>query len=83
MKLFISNPEGGFIEKLLKFIQLEGEDQISIKRFSSEVREFLPHAQKYLKDYFNDKFRDCLKDARVLKNFNSEILKEDAVLLSM
>ncbi len=43
----------------------------------------MPHVQKHLRDYYTAKFRDCEKNSYLLKYFNSKILREDAVLLSM
>ena len=83
MKLFIPNPQTGFIEKMCKFISDECESHISLKEFSSIIREYLPHAQKHLKDYYMLKFRDKEKEGHLLKNFKSNILIEDAVILSM
>ena len=83
MKLFIKDPESGYIYKLLKFIHLDGQSNITLKQFALQVREYLPHAQKHLRDYYTAKFRDCEKNSYLLKYFDSKILREDAVLLSM
>jgi hypothetical protein len=34
------------------------EAEISIKQFSANFREYFPHVQKYLKDYYLVKFRE-------------------------
>ena len=56
---------------------------MSLKEFSSTVREYLPHVQKHLKDYYMSKFRDMEKEGHLLRRFDSQVLKEDAVLMSM
>ena len=82
MKLFVPNPEGGFMKKLSEFMSVSSQS-LSLKEFSSTVREYLPHVQKHLKDYYMLKFRDMVKEGHLLKNFDSKILKEDGVLMSM
>lgn len=56
-KLFLEKPEKGSAIKVLKFMKVE-ETEISIKQFSANFREYFPHVQKYLKDYYLVKFRE-------------------------
>lgn len=83
MQLFISKPKIESIEKILTYINIPNLKEINAKEYSSSLREQFPHIQKFLIDYIKLKCRDCIKDGLLLKNFNSKILKEDAVLLSL
>lgn len=58
MKIFMEKPKKGFIHKLCKYIGLKDVEKLSIKQYSSSLREFLPHIQKHIKDYYKSKFKD-------------------------
>ena len=83
MELFIVNPEKGFSKKLSDCTSIEENTSISVKKFSETLREYFPHVQRYLKDYYLQKFRDFVKNGLLLRNFDSNIMKEDAVFMSL
>ena len=72
---------------MIQFIDSEElsnpEEVVSVKVFAEKLREFFPHVQKYLKDYYTAKLRDLDDNYRILENFNSEILEDDAVVLAL
>lgn len=71
MKLFMPNPKKGFIVKLSKFIGLKEVNTISVRKYASSLREFLPHIQKHIKDYFTGKFKFIKNPFYLLQNFSS------------
>lgn len=81
-RLFLANPEKGTIEKILKFMRIE-EQEISVKRFAATFREYFPHVQKYLKDFYLLKFKEMRKDGYLLAQFSSKIVTNDAVLIAL
>lgn len=83
MKFFIEKPEKGFIDKLCKFIDFKDVQETTLKKYSGSLREYLPHIQKHIKDYYTNKFQNMQIDGHLFKNFKSSIIREDAVLLSM
>lgn len=72
---------------MIQFIDSEElsnpEEVVNVKVFAEKLREFFPHVQKYLKDYYTAKLRDLDDNYRILENFNSEILEDDAVVLAL
>lgn len=81
-RLFLQNPEKGTIHKIFKFIHVE-EHSMNVKEFASTLREYFPHVQKYLKDYYLIKFNKMEKEGHLLKQFQSKIINNDAVLLAL
>ena len=71
MKFFIPNPQKGFINKLCKFIGFKDVQQTTLKQYSSSLREFLPHIQKHIKDYYRLKFYNMQHNGYLLQNFKS------------
>lgn len=71
MKLFLPNPRKGFMPKLAKYIGLKEVNEVPLKKYSANLREFLPHIQKHLKDYFTSKFKFVREEAHLLRNFPS------------
>jgi hypothetical protein len=59
------------------------EKEVPIKVFSSTFREYFPHVQKYLKDFYLLKFKELRKEAHLLKQFTSKIINNDAVLIAL
>jgi hypothetical protein len=55
-KLFLPSPEKGSIGKIAKFMRFE-EEEMSVKAFAASFREYFPHVQKYLKDFYLLKFK--------------------------
>lgn len=81
-KLFLETPEKGTIDKVLKFMRIEDEE-IPLKMFASTFREYFPHVQKYLKDFYLLKFKELKKDGLLLRQFTSKIINNDAVLIAL
>jgi hypothetical protein len=81
-KLFLEKPEKGTIDKILKFMKIE-EEEVSLKMFAATFREYFPHVQKYLKDFYLIKFKELEKDGLLLKQFTSKIINNDAVLIAL
>lgn len=81
-QLFLEKPEKGTIDKVLKFMRIE-EQEISVKMFAATFREYFPHVQKYLKDFYLLKFKELNKDGYLLKQFTSKIVNNDAVLIAL
>jgi len=59
------------------------ETSMKIKDFSGTLREYFPHVQKYLKDFYLLKFNKLEKDCLLLKQFKSKIINNDTVLLAL
>lgn len=59
------------------------ETSMKIKDFSGTLREYFPHVQKYLKDFYLLKFNKLEKDGLLLKQFKSKIINNDTVLLAL
>lgn len=66
----------------MKFMSVE-ETSMKIKDFSGTLREYFPHVQKYLKDFYLLKFNKLEKDCLLLKQFKSKIINNDTVLLAL
>lgn len=71
MRFFIPNPQKGFINKLCHFIGFKDVQETTLKNYSSSLREFLPHIQKHIKDYYTNKFQFMQVNGYLLKNFKS------------
>jgi hypothetical protein len=86
-RLFVAEPKIHSVVKVIQFIDNEEvsnpEELVNLKLFAEKLREFFPHVQKYLKDYYTAKFRDLNDNYHILHNFNSEILQDDAVVLAL
>lgn len=85
--LFIKDPKPSSLSKVLKYIEIDEISDtnglIQARKFAEKLREYFPHVHKYLRDYYMAKFHDGMKDFRILKFFNSQILVDDAVLLAL
>lgn len=71
MRLFMRDPHKGFMLKVKKFIGLKEVESVSLKQFSANLREYFPHIQKHIKDYYTLKFKDMQADAHLLNRFHS------------
>lgn len=71
MRFFIPNPRKGFIFKLLNFIGFKDVKETTLKQYSASLREFLPHIQKHIKDYYTQKFLKMQQNGLLLQQFKS------------
>jgi hypothetical protein len=83
MKLFISYPQSGMLVKLKKLIGVEKVVSITMKQFSTLLTNMFPLISKHITNYVTSKFRDMLKNGRLLKHFSSSIIKDEAVILAL
>ena len=81
-KIFIENPEKGSIVKFMKYMS-KSEKEIALKDFTQEMRAYFPNSIRYLKDFYGLKFKKQEKHSLLLRNFNSRILRNDAILLAL
>ena len=82
-RIFVKEPEKGSARKLIKTIKKEYVESINLKAFIDDVREEFPSAIRNIKDYYALKFKKLEKNAFLLKHFNSKIINNDAILLSL
>jgi hypothetical protein len=81
-RIFIADPEKGSIQKLLKFMGRTDKSFI-LKSLTQDIRDYFPNIIRYLKDYYALKFKKLQKKGHLLEKFNSKIIKNDAILLSL
>ena len=64
-------------------MKLEGKQHINAKIFADAFREYFMHTQKYLKDYFMMKFKQCKANKFLMDNWSSKIAKSDLIILAL
>lgn len=83
MRIFIAEPQKGFINKVRKYLGIESKETVTVREFASAFKSSFPSVSKHLRNYITHKLRDSVKEFRILGHFDSKILREDAVFLCL
>lgn len=78
----MQDPERGSIPKILKFMGRK-DTEFKLKTFTEDLRDYFPNTIRYLKDYYALKFKKLETQGHLLRKFDSKIIKNDAILLSL
>ena len=71
------------MRKILKTLRKDNQTSLNVKAFIDDIREEFPSSIRNLKDFYNLKFKKLEKEAYLLRKFNSKIISNDAILLSL